>query len=91
MNSVVCYELDGTCYYIHTGQAKMLDRVPADKRDRMIKKWAYTTGKKGEPIPDPDGTGRMSVVMPEGEVAPVEETAEEPSAPEEAPAPEVSI
>ena len=44
----------------------------------MIKKWAYTTGEKGEPIKDPDGTGREAVVMPEGEEI-TEEVPEEPT------------
>ena len=81
--NVVCYEIDGLCYYVTKAQNKILLRDRSEPDPAAIKKTAFTTGLLGEPIKSPDGLGAEAVILPEG--AELEEEGEdeveEPKAP----------
>jgi hypothetical protein len=82
---VKCYQFDDICYYVTLMQDKVVQKFKGTKKEKLIKRTAYHSGKLGEPIPSPDGNGVLAMVLPEGvsmsDIAPQEEEApvEEPS------------
>ena len=71
MWGATCYEIEGICYYITSAQNGVLEKLGGpENNSHNIKKWAFASGLKGEPIIGPDGTKATAVIMPEGEKRP---------------------
>ena len=61
---VKCYEIGDICYYVTTGQDRVLDKFEGEKKLKFIKRTAFASGPLGEPIKGPHGA--MAIVWPEG-------------------------
>ena len=61
---VTCYEIGDICYYVTHMQNEVLKKFEGEKKDKMIKRTAFTHGKLGEPIKGP--LGQLAIVWPEG-------------------------